>query len=65
VCETTIVRDAWARNQPLAVYGFIYGIQDGLLHDLQTTVRNSSETTVQYEAALTQLGRQSGHRRGT
>lgn len=57
VCETTIVRDAWARNQPLAVHGFIYGIQDGLLHDLQTTVRHSGETTTQYEAALAQLGR--------
>ena len=34
VCRTTVVTDAWRRKQPLAVYGFIYHIEDGLLHDL-------------------------------
>jgi len=34
VCRTTIVRSAWARNQKLSVHGWIYRIQDGLLHDL-------------------------------
>jgi carbonic anhydrase len=33
-CETTVVRDAWARGQPLTVHGVIYGLEDGLLHDL-------------------------------
>ena len=34
VCRTTIVQDAWRRGQALAVHGFIYHIEDGLLHDL-------------------------------
>jgi len=34
VCETTAVRDAWARGQPLSVHGWIYGLRDGLLHDV-------------------------------
>lgn len=34
VCQTTTVRDAWGRGQPLAVHGWIYRLQDGLLHDL-------------------------------
>ncbi|MND08443.1 Carbonic anhydrase 2 [compost metagenome] len=34
VCETTVVRDAWARGQPLTVHGWIYGLHDGLLRDL-------------------------------
>lgn len=34
VCETSIVRDAWARGQPLSVHGWIYGLRDGLLRDL-------------------------------
>lgn len=34
VCQTTIVRDAWRRGQPLAVHGWIYGVADGLLRDL-------------------------------
>jgi carbonic anhydrase len=34
VCHTTIVQAAWQRGQPLAIHGWIYRIQDGLLHDL-------------------------------
>lgn len=37
VCHTTIVQNAWARNQELAVHGFIYRLNDGLLHDLLAT----------------------------
>ena len=56
VCETSIVRDAWDRNQPLSVHGFIYGIKDGILHDLKTTVGCRSETIAHYEAAVAALG---------
>jgi carbonic anhydrase len=38
VCQTTIVRDAWERGQEVAVHGWIYGLQDGLLRDLDVTV---------------------------
>lgn len=38
VCETTIVRDAWARGQPLAVHAWIYDLHDGLLRDLGFSV---------------------------
>jgi carbonic anhydrase len=38
VCQTTIAQDAWARGQPLAVHGWVYGIDDGLLKDLDVTV---------------------------
>jgi len=34
VCQTTIVEDAWARGQELAVHGVVYGLRDGLLRDL-------------------------------
>ena len=34
VCRTTIVQDAWSRGQQLAVHGWIYALQDGLLRDL-------------------------------
>ena len=32
------VEDAWRRDQPLSVHGWIYSIQDGLLRDLETSV---------------------------
>jgi carbonic anhydrase len=37
VRDTTIARDAWERGQELAVHGWIYGLRDGLLRDLNVT----------------------------
>jgi carbonic anhydrase len=34
VCRTTIVEDAWARGEELAVHGLVYDLRDGLLRDL-------------------------------
>ena len=42
VSTTSIVRDAWARGQELAVHGWIYDLHDGLLRDLETSVNGSS-----------------------
>ena len=38
VSQTTVVRDAFARNQSLSVHGWIYGLTDGLLRDLEVTI---------------------------
>jgi carbonic anhydrase len=38
VTRTTVVRDAWARGHALAVHGWVYGVHDGLLRDLDVTV---------------------------
>ena len=37
VCNTTVVRNAWASGQQLAVHGWIYRLEDGLLRDLGIT----------------------------
>jgi carbonic anhydrase len=34
VAESTIVQDAWARGQPVAVHGLVYGLDDGILRQL-------------------------------
>jgi len=52
VCQTTIVQDAWARGQELHVHGWIYGIEDGLLRDLNTTIAAAKEAPAVYKAAL-------------
>jgi carbonic anhydrase len=52
VCETTIAREAWERGQPLTVHGWIYGLKDGLLHDLQTTVTNFAELPGVHQSAI-------------
>ena len=55
VCQTTIVQDAWQRGQELAVHGWIYSLDDGLLRDLNTTITNTQETTGVYQSAITTL----------
>ncbi len=55
VCQTTIARDAWERGQELAVHGWIYGLQDGLLRDLNTTITNFQEAAAIYQAAISAL----------
>lgn len=52
VCQTTIARDAWDRRQPLAVHGWIYGIQDGLLRDLSVTITEPEEGPEIYRTAI-------------
>jgi carbonic anhydrase len=43
VGQTTVVQNAWAHGQELAVHGWIYSISDGLLRDLSLTVTNPAE----------------------
>ncbi len=55
VCQTTIVRDAWERGQELTVHGWIYGLQDGLLRDLNVTVTGAEEAAAVYRGAVAGL----------
>jgi carbonic anhydrase len=55
VCQTTVVQDAWARGQELAVHGWIYRLQDGLLHDLRMCVTSADDLAGDYASALEKL----------
>jgi len=46
VGRTTVVQDAWARGQELAVHGWIYGLQDGLVRDLLTGIDSPDDVSV-------------------
>jgi carbonic anhydrase len=59
VAQTTIVRDAWARGQLLAVHGWIYDLRDGLLRDLDMCVTNADELGSSADNALAGMGRHS------
>jgi carbonic anhydrase len=52
VCQTTIALDAWERGQELTVHGWIYGLKDGLLRDLNITIAGVDETIAASQAAL-------------
>ena len=55
VCQTSIARDAWERGQPLAVHGWIYGIEDGLVRNLDFTVTDFAQIESSYERAVATL----------
>ena len=48
VCHTTIVQNAWQRDQPLAVHGWVYSLKDGLLKDLDCTVDRADQIADAY-----------------
>jgi carbonic anhydrase len=52
VGRTTIVQEAWQRGQELAVHGWIYGLEDGLLRDLRISIDNAEELTATYQGAI-------------
>ena len=52
VCETTIVQDAWARGNPVAVHGWIYGLSDGRLRELGFVATRPDDVTRTYASAL-------------
>ena len=55
VCHNPVVQDAWKRGQQLTVHGWIYGLKDGLIHDLGITVDSLEDLPTRYDAALKAL----------
>jgi len=43
VGRTTILRDAWMRGQEVSIHSWVYGISDGLIRDLGTSVSSLDE----------------------
>lgn len=52
VCQTTIVKDAWARGQTVTVHGWVYGLHNGLLEDLRITATCSEEVQTAFAQGL-------------
>jgi carbonic anhydrase len=55
VAQTSIVRDAWSRQQRVSIHGWIYAIGDGLLRDLGISIARPEEEEAQYAAAVRNL----------
>ena len=55
VSQTTIVRDAWASGQKLHVYGWVYTLRDGRVHDLGLDVDSEQALADQYAPALARI----------
>jgi len=55
VCQSTVVRDAWARGQALSVHGWVYALRDGLLRALTPGIADSAAIEPAYQAALARI----------
>ena len=53
--RTSILEDAWARGQAVSVHGWIYGIGDGLLRNLEMTAASREAAATAYASALSAL----------
>jgi carbonic anhydrase len=55
VSQTNILRGAWARQQKVSIHGWIYGVSDGLLRDLNVSTTRAEEASAQYTSAIRNL----------
>ncbi len=49
LAKTSIVQNAWHNNQELYLHGWVYGLESGLIKDLQVNVSNDNELDKVYQ----------------
>lgn len=52
VATSTVLQDAWARGQRVAVHGWVYGLKDGLLKDLGVSMNRAESVVETFRNAL-------------
>ncbi len=52
LCVSTVMVDAWAKNQKVSVHGWAFGVHDGLLQDLGMTVTSTESIEARRDAAV-------------
>ncbi len=60
VCLTTVVADAWARGQQLAVHGWVYSLADGRVRELGMDVDSPEVLEANYVWAVAGVGERRG-----
>jgi carbonic anhydrase len=52
VAKTSIVQSAWESGQKLHIHGWVYDVRDGLVNDMQITIKNNESLTKVYQLDL-------------
>ena len=52
VCQTSVLREAWARGQSVSVHGWCYSLQNGLINDLNVSADSREEAMERYRDAV-------------
>ena len=55
VCNSTVVQEAWKNGQELTVHGWVYGLHNGLIEDLDFTVSSADQVEATYRRAIKQV----------
>lgn len=53
--HSTIVQSAWKRGQKVLIHGWVYGVQDGKLHDLEISASSRESLELLYRKAISNL----------
>lgn len=49
LCKTNTIQEAWAKGRNLHVHGWVYAIEEGVIHDLDVTVRDNEDLGAIYQ----------------
>lgn len=49
LAKTSIIQAAWERGQEVHLHGWVYDIKDGLVKDLEVTIKNNTTLTEVYQ----------------
>ncbi|MCA3239570.1 MAG: carbonate dehydratase [Curvibacter sp.] len=52
LAQSTVLLDAWGRGQRVSLHGWVYGVHDGLLKDLQINVEGVDALEAAYRRAV-------------
>lgn len=52
LCVSTVMQDAWSKNQNVTIHGWAFGVHDGLLQDLHMSVASTDAIEPTYRAAI-------------
>ena len=52
LAKTSIVQSAWESGQSIHVHGWVYDIKDGLVNDLEITIKNNDSLSEVYQLDL-------------
>ncbi|NMG14066.1 carbonate dehydratase [Aromatoleum bremense] len=55
ISQTSVLREAWERGQPVMIHGWCYGLCDGLVRDLGVSATCRSEALERYRDAVRAL----------
>lgn len=57
VALTKVVQDAWACGQEMAVHGWVYGLDNGIVNDLAVSIRSAVDVDARYDRSVQELYR--------